>query len=113
MIVYEATKKEFLEEIVNQTLLDNLCKSYMQKIGKVRSSERKSWQNSLMFMYLVLEDEEIPADMGVALEYKIPYTNNRIDMILTGMQDETVSSAVVIELKQWTDVVICFYAEAL
>lgn len=104
MIIYEATKQEFVEEFLDQTIIDSLAQNYTVKIGKVKESERRAWSNSLMFMYQVLEDSGIPNDMGVALEYKIPYTNNRIDVILTGYIDESVNSAVVIELKQWSEV---------
>lgn len=104
MIIYESTKKEFVNDFLDQTLIDSLIKKYTMKIGKVKENEQRAWNNSLMFMYQVLEDKEIPDDMGVALEYKIPYTNNRIDVILTGYIDEKVNSAVVIELKQWSEV---------
>lgn len=104
MIIYEATKREFVDAFLDQTIIDTLVENYTIKIGKVRESERRAWNNSLMFMYQVLEDQGIPGDMGVALEYKIPYTNNRIDVILTGYMEENVNSAVVIELKQWSQV---------
>lgn len=104
MIIYEATKREFVDAFLDQTIIDTLVENYTIKIGKVRESERRAWNNSLMFMYQVLEDQGIPGDMGVALEYKIPYTNNRIDVILTGYMEENTGSAVVIELKQWSQV---------
>lgn len=102
MIIYEATKSEFVDAFLDQTIIDSLVENYTMKIGKVKESERRAWNNSLMFMYQVLEDSEIPNDTGVALEYKIPYTNNRIDVILTGYVEEHTNSAVVIELKQWS-----------
>ena len=104
MIVYEATKKEFIDDFIDQTIIDSLVNNYTLKIGRVKDSELRAWNNSLMFMYQVLEDGAIPDDMGVALEYKIPYTNNRIDVILTGYMEAHVNSAVVIELKQWSEV---------
>lgn len=104
MIIYEATKREFVDAFLDQTIIDTLVENYTIKIGKVRESERRAWNNSLMFMYQVLEDQGIPGDMGVALEYKIPYTNNRIDVILTGYMEENTGSVVVIELKQWSQV---------
>lgn len=104
MIVYESVKKDFLNDFLNQTLIDSLLQNYTKKLGRVRESEKRSWENSLMFMYQVLEDQEIPYDMGIALEYKIPYTNNRIDVILTGYNKKRSNCAVIIELKQWSTV---------
>jgi len=104
MIIYEATKRNFINEFLDQTLIESLVKNYEAKIGKVRRSEYNAWDNSLMYLYQVLEDCEIPDDMGVGIEYKIPYTNNRIDVILTGYIEGNINSAVVIELKQWSKV---------
>lgn len=104
MIVYESTKEEFIDNVLEQTLIDKLIEAYRKKIGKVNNSELSSWKNSLMFMYQVLEDSEIPNSTGVALEYQIPYAKNRIDVILTGKDIGSKNTAVVIELKQWTEV---------
>jgi len=63
MIIYESIKKDFIEDFLDQRLVDALADSYKNKVGRVRDSERKSWDNSLMFMYQVLEDDEIPDDI--------------------------------------------------
>lgn len=104
MIVYETTKEEFINKFLEQTLIDNLCDSYEKKLGKVKESELNSWKNSLMFMYQVLEDEGIPNNTGLALEYQIPYSRKRIDIILTGIDKNSKKTAIIIELKQWTEV---------
>lgn len=104
MIIYESTKEEFIEGFLDQTLIDALCEEYQKKLGRVKDSEFNAWKNSLMFMYQVLEDEGIPNDAGLALEYQIPYSRRRIDMILNGRDKDKQNSAVIIELKQWTDV---------
>src|SRR5690606_5518905 len=44
----------------------------------------------------------IPADAGVAIEFRIPQTAKRIDFILTGLDDAGRDAAVIVELKQWT-----------
>jgi hypothetical protein len=64
-------------------------------------SEIDSWINSLQYMDRVLDDGAIPPDAGVAIEYHIPQTSNRIDFILTGKDDRMRDTAVLIELKQW------------
>ena len=57
----------------------------------------------MMYMSNVLEDKGIPENTGVAIEYKIPQTSKRIDFILTGTNDKKKSTAVIVELKQWSD----------
>jgi hypothetical protein len=49
----------------------------------------------------VLNDDEIPNDCGVAIEYGIPQTSKRIDFLLSGASDSQADQLVIIELKQW------------
>jgi DUF2075 family protein len=51
----------------------------------------------------VLDDPEIPDDAGVAIEYTLPLTRNRVDFILTGTDSKGGETAVMIELKQWSE----------
>lgn len=64
-------------------------------------SEIDSWINSLQYMDRVLNDDEIPHDAGIAIEYHLPQSSKRIDFILTGMDHNQRESAILIELKQW------------
>src|SRR5690606_10834063 len=53
-------------------------------------------------MAKVLRDEEMPDDMGVGIEYGIPQTAKRIDVILSGRDVEDRPHLIVVELKQWS-----------
>ena len=87
MIVYEATKGEFLEHILNDQLTMKIYENYKKKIGRTSQNEIRSWDNSMQYMYKVLQTNEIPEEAGVAIEYKVPTTSKRIDFILTGMDE--------------------------
>jgi uncharacterized protein len=67
----------------------------------VAPNEVRSWRESLERMASVLEDPEIPNDVGVGVEYQVPQTSKRIDFLLSGKSGSGSGSAVVIELKQW------------
>ncbi|MGP4079999.1 DNA/RNA helicase domain-containing protein [Pseudalkalibacillus sp. R45] len=103
MIVYEATKSEFLSDVFEDQLVPNICNNYNTKIGKINESEVRSWDNSMQYMYRVLMDNEIPSDAGVAIEFKIPHTSRRVDFLISGKED-TTNSVVVVELKQWESI---------
>ena len=103
MIVYEATKAEFVDSVFSGSITDEIYDIYQQKIGKSPKSQIMSWENSMQYMYRVLEDSEIPDDCGVAIEFTIPTTSKRIDFILTGENQFNDDSVVIIELKQWSE----------
>lgn len=103
MIVYEAVKEEFLQDVFDDQLTTNILNNFNNKIGKVNEAEVRSWDNSMQYMYRVLMDDAIPNDAGVAIEFNIPYSSKRVDFILTGTNDDK-ESVVIVELKQWSKV---------
>lgn len=103
MIVYSEYKKDFLNDVLHGQIKDKVFDAVKKKLGhSVGKSEQSAYQNSLMFMNNVLNDDEIPADARVSIEYRIPRTTKRIDFILSG-KDKERSTAIIVELKQWTD----------
>jgi hypothetical protein len=53
-------------------------------------------------MAKVLQDEEIPQDAGVAIEYQLPQSSKRIDFLITGEDAADRSKIIIVELKQWS-----------
>ncbi len=107
MIVYQSTKLGFLEDASNgiEDIVRARVKEKLHIDIKVGSSEYNSWKNSLGdAMYKVMQTSKIPDDSGVAIEYSIPRTKNRIDFIITGEDEERREKVIIIELKQWTDI---------
>ncbi len=102
MIVYTATKQQFVDDVRANAIADIIEGEVARKLN--RNSPRNefiSWQNSLRYMFQVLVDPEIPASAGVSIEYNIPLTNRRVDFILTGKDANRQDTAVIVELKQW------------
>ncbi|HEY4602292.1 MAG TPA: DUF2075 domain-containing protein [Cerasibacillus sp.] len=104
MLVYESTKQEFLQDVFNDELTNNIINNFNEKIGSVNEAEVRSWDNSMQFMFRVLMDPEIPKDSGVAIEFRIPYSSKRVDFLITGKSKESNESVVIVELKQWEKV---------
>lgn len=105
MIVYEATKQLFIEDVVQDRIEENIDKKFYEKMGYHTSeSERKAWNNSMQYMMKVLIDNNIPRNVGIAIEFKIPNTSKRVDFIITGKDGQLKNTAIIVELKQWTEV---------
>lgn len=107
MIVYQSTKRGFLNDAANG-IEDVIRESVRDKLYidiKEGSSEYESWKNSLgNAMFHVMDTDKIPDDAGVAIEYSIPRTKNRIDFVVTGEDENGKEKVIIIELKQWTDI---------
>ncbi len=102
MIVYSATKHDFLKDNNDREIDDVIRASFVKATShRVSESEQRSWRESLGYMARVLTDDEIPADAGVAIEYHIPLTAKRLDMLIAGHSLDGGRSAVIVELKQW------------
>ena len=101
MLVYDATKKDFLNSVYHDTITDEILDKYLSHIGKSPDNQIASWQNSMQFMYKVLNDDTIPDDAGIAIEFTIPTTAKRIDFIISGFTQDNKESVIIIEIKQW------------
>lgn len=102
MIVYQATKSKFLHDTHSDDIERIVNDAFKEQLGwSVGSSEVRSWRESLTSMAKVLMDEEIPSDTGVAIEYNIPQSSKRVDLLLTGKNDTGEPRVIIVELKQW------------
>ena len=105
MIIYSASKNEFLDDVINHTIEDKLAVQIKQKFGRnTPKGELRSWQNSLPNIGNIISMSSIPDDSSIALEYNIPYTSKRVDVIVSGKDGQNNYSAIIIELKQWESV---------
>ncbi len=104
MQVYAANKLEFMDDVRSNIIETKILEAFKRNLGHSTTvSEIASWKNSMMYMKNILEDGEIPNDAGVSIEYKLPQTSKRIDFILTGKGESKSNTAIIIELKQWTE----------
>ena len=104
MIVYSSSKKGFIADVMTNQIEKTILTSFVRELGhSTGKSEISSWRNSMLYMNNIMSDPAIPDDVGVAIEYRIPQTNKRIDFIITGTNSENRGTAVLIELKQWSE----------
>lgn len=102
MIVYQAAAGSFVRDVRRGDIDEVILEHFKAKTGRsVAPGEQRSWANSLQHMANVLDDEVVPADVGVAVEFILPQSMKRIDVTLAGVGDDGVKRAVIVELKQW------------
>ena len=101
MLVYEGIKSGFIDDVNLNRIVDKIYDKYKQFFGRTSESQLNSWKNSMQYMRGVLDDNEIPDNAGVAIEFNIPTTSKRIDFILSGRDNNRKDSVIIIELKQW------------
>ena len=104
MIIYESTKRGFLESVLNDTLAEEIAETYRKKIGKPHDKELSAWTDSMLYMEKVLHTNEIPDDAGVAIEFRIPSTCKRVDFLISGEDGNNNSVVVIVELKRWDQI---------
>ncbi len=104
MRIYSGTKQQFLIDVISNSIVDKLHTSFVRETGHhVGHSELNSWKTSANEMYKILNDSEIPNNVGIAIEYQIPSTSKRIDYMITGFSNNQEGNVVIIELKQWSN----------
>ena len=104
MIIYENTKGGFIDDIRTGCIASRVQEQFLRHgIHHKNDAEYRAWTNSLMYMRNVLDDDNIPDDVPLAVEYQIPLTSKRVDFLLAGADEHEGNNIVVIELKQWED----------
>lgn len=105
MIIYLELKRQFMADVADNQIDQKIADALLNAAGRrVSESEIASWRNSMNYMRTLLEDNSIPDDTGVGIEFMIPQTAKRIDFILSGLSESGEHSLVIVELKQWSNV---------
>src|SRR3989338_11027755 len=103
MKLYENVVKQFKEDVVQNKIADKISNQYQEYYKRrANKSEVRSWINSLNFVKNVLEYAPIENNK-IIVEYELPYSEKRIDVLLFGKDKEGNDNIVVIELKQWSN----------
>ncbi len=103
MRLYEGTISQFKEDVIQNRIADILARNYSKHYGRrVNSSEKNSWNNSLNFIKNALDLAEL-SDNQIIIEYELPYSSRRIDVLLFGKDEYLKDNIVLIELKQWSN----------
>ncbi len=103
MRLYEGTIKEFGNDVIHNRIADLLAKKYAEHYKQqVKEPEYRAWQQSLnilnnSFQHSGLEENRL------IVEYELPYTSRRIDIVLFGKGLHGHDNVVLIELKQWSN----------
>src|SRR5580765_4882302 len=104
MHLYQGTSEQFIADAVQARLANQLADRFFEEFRyKPSPSEVMSWRNSLGAMANVLQLADL-RDQGILVELKLPLSSKRLDVLITGQNPATGDSAVVVELKQWTQV---------
>lgn len=104
MIIYQASKSQFLHHALREDIEDVVLRHFRSATGQgVAAPQVQAWKHSLLEMAKVLQDEEIPSDAGVAIEYQLPQSSKRIDFVIIGEDASARTKVVIVELKQWSE----------
>lgn len=102
MIVYDGLKSDFMRSVEGGLIAKEIEQNILDKLGfHTTANEFMSWENSMLRMYMIMNDSEIPSDAGVAIEYNVPQTAKRIDFMISGYGADNKPGMVIVELKQW------------
>jgi len=89
---------------LSKTLVEKLAAQMLFQMGNSPSpAEKRSWENSLVEISELFIQCGL-GDVNLLVEYQLPYSSKRIDLIALGSSPKNESpTVIVIELKQWTN----------
>lgn len=76
---------DFLSSVEQDTIAVEIENNIYERMHRhTAKNEFRAWENSMEYMYKVLNDRDIPSDAGIAIEYNIPQTSKRVDFLISG-----------------------------
>src|SRR5665647_1709813 len=104
MELWHGSIADFVKEAKGISLPGTMLLNFWNHHGYAPStSEIRSWENSLEALAEALQGLQA-RDIGVVLEYHLPYSGYRIDVLLAGKTSDGANCVMALELKQWSDV---------
>ena len=105
MHLYQGTTQQFIADATQARLANMLSDRWFEEFRyRPSPSEVTSWRNSLSAMAHALQVADL-TDQGILVELKMPLSSKRLDVLITGSNPTTKrDAAVIVELKQWTEV---------
>lgn len=103
MPLYRGSAARLRAQLQNGSLIPTLSEQFRFRLGRsAPTAEVRSWERSLQVLSSDLSDAGLD-DIEVLVEYKLPLSSMRADVILCGVHPRTGhESYVVVELKQWS-----------
>jgi uncharacterized protein len=103
MRLYSGTTKQFIDDTIRNQIADKLVNSFFYHYRyKPSINEINSWRNSLRAVSDAAKYAEIE-DTGVILEYQLPQSSKRLDVLFCGRDSNGKDNALITELKQWDE----------
>jgi len=104
MHLYSGPSPQFVEDATLNAIGDKIADSFFEHYRyKAPQSEVASWRNSLSAMANVVRHGDL-TDHGVVVEWQLPLSSRRLDVMFTGHNPEGQPLGVIVELKQWSTV---------
>ena len=103
-VLYHNTLSGFIEDVESGMIATAIeASGYDMEVGNAPSpGERAAWDKSLGAVKDALKT--LPGDLRVYAEYVIPPNSlQRVDFMITGLDAKGKKTAVILELKQWSD----------
>ena len=97
------TTADRVHGMVPESLVEQLLEQMLYRTGRrAAPAEQTSWRRSLPIFAADLVDAGL-GDVEMLVEYHLPLTSQRADVVLAGTHPQTgQASYVVVELKQWS-----------
>lgn len=101
-VAYSATKDVFFKDVLLNRFIPKMKEgASLNHIGR-SDSEIRSWQSNAPNIKNLLELSNVPDDVVVSFEYKVP-NGGRIDCMLYGIGHNGIQNVIHLELKQWSN----------
>ena len=99
--IYLSTVEEFVKKSSGE-IINSFIEQYKEVYGAVPEIEqRNAWKSSIDYLKKVFDTKDIKREIYLVFEYRLPFSNDRIDLLIFGRDINNKPTVIVFELKGW------------
>ena len=84
----------------SKELLNVFKSNYKKFYGKLELQQQNAWESSIKYLQNIFNSDQI-SNLTLAFEYMLPFSNERVDLLIFGKGKNERPTIVLVELKGW------------
>lgn len=98
-VLFERVK--YFSELTDDQIMNEIEKGFNRLSLNLDIKQKNAWEGAIPNLRKVFE--KINQDIIFVVEYKLPLSNERIDLVLLGRDNQGMAKAIIVELKGWRE----------
>lgn len=105
MMIYQDSVAGFMKDMELDLVMPRLREvAELLMTHNMNQYEIDEWRYALLVLYRLFNDDRIPRDAQIAFGFSVPHTSKRVEVMLSGTDEQGQEQVILLGLKLWEKV---------